>query len=265
MAARGRRLAGAVNWLGLGVLAGLLAAWQLAVAAGALDAHALPGPLGILDGLRDLAATDALWPRLRHTLTAVLLAWAIAVAAGGVGGLLLGSSPTVAAWTGASVDVLRSLPVLALIPIAVLVWGPAMRTEVAVAAYAAVWPMLVTTAGGARTAAPRLRDVARTLRLSRADTVLKVLMPQAGVAMVVGARLALGIALVVCVVAEMLGTPLGIGAGLIAEQAADQPERMWAYVAVVGLLGVGLNAALVAVTRVAFPGVARLADRERAG
>jgi sulfonate transport system permease protein len=262
MADRVRRPFGFVNWLGLGVLVALLVAWQALVSAGIMDIHSLPGPFGIWDGLRELAETDELWTRLGHTIKAVAIAWGLAVAVGGFLGLVLGINRTIASWTSATVDVFRSLPVVAFVPIAILIWGPATKAEVVVAAYAALWPMLMNTAGGARNVAPRLHDVARTLRLSRAQTLRKIMMPATGVSMIVGARLSLGIALVVCVVTEMLGPPLGVGNGLIFEQSADQPERMWAYVLVVGTLGIFLNALLVVGTRVAFPGVSRLAVKD---
>ncbi|HVW17452.1 MAG TPA: ABC transporter permease [Solirubrobacteraceae bacterium] len=261
MAARARRALAAVNWLGIGVIVAVLGAWQLLVSAGAIHYHSLPGPLGIWDGLRDLVRIGTLWPALRHTLLAVAQAWGLAVGVGGVAGLLLGSNRTVASWTNATVDVFRSLPVVAFIPIAILIWGPATKAEVLVAAYAAVWPMLVNTAGGVRGVAPRLHDVARSLRLSRTATAVKIVMPATGAAMMVGARLALGTALVVCVVAEMIGVPLGIGYNLVLEQSADQPARMWAYVLIVGVLGILVNAVLVRAMRCAFPGVSALATR----
>jgi ABC-type nitrate/sulfonate/bicarbonate transport system permease component len=262
MVAIARRAVGTVNWLGLAVLVGVLAVWQLVVSVGLIHAHSLPGPIGIWDGFTELIDSGDLGPALRHTITAVLLAWGLAVLVGGLLGLILGVNQTVASWTTATVDVFRSLPVLAFIPIAILIWGPATKAEVFVGAYAAVWPMLMNTAGGARNVGPRLRDVARSLRLSRTRTLLAVVMPATGVSMLVGARLALGLALVVCVVTEMLGAPFGVGYGLILEQSADQPERMWAYILIVGVLGILLNALLVASTRIAFPGVSQLAEKD---
>lgn len=260
--ATARRAFGAVNWLGIAVIVGLLVIWQLIVSAGILHFHSLPGPIGIFSGFRYLVSSGELWPQLRHTLTAVAMAWALAVVIGGLLGLLLGLNGTVASWTSATVDVFRSMPVVAFIPIAILIWGPATKAEVVVATYAAVWPMLINTAGGVRGVPPQLRDVAATLRLSRVATLAKVMVPATGPSMIVGARLALGTALVVCVVAEMLGLQLGVGNSLILEQSADQPERMWAYVLLVGTVGVVLNAVLVRTTRWTFPGVSALASRD---
>jgi sulfonate transport system permease protein len=254
-------LARAVNLPGLGVIAVLLAAWQLIVSAKVIDFASLPGPAGIVAGLGQLLREDGLWGPLGHTVLTAAIAWALAVSAGTVAGLLIGLNPRVASWGYATIDILRSLPVIAFVPIAILIWGPAGKAEVLVAAYAAIWPMLVNTSQGVRGVTPAMRDVARTLRLSRSATIRKIVIPAATAPMLVGARIALGICVVVTVVTEMIGPPLGLGYGLISAQSAQQPEQMWALVLVVGITGAALNAALTWLTRLAFPGVATAAAR----
>jgi ABC-type nitrate/sulfonate/bicarbonate transport system permease component len=121
--------------------------------------------------------------------------------------------------------------------------------------------MLINTAGGVRGVAPRLHDVARTLRLSRSATLLKIVVPSTGAAILVGARLALTTALVVCVVSEMLGLQNGVGYSLLLEQSADEPARMWAYILIVGTLGILANFGLVNAVRMIFPGVVASTER----
>ena len=262
MGTRIRRRVSAVNWLGLGLIVALLAVWQLLVSTRVIHLYSLPGPAGIWSGLRYLAGPGGgLWPALGHTIQCVAAAWGIAVALGGLAGMLLALNPTIASWTNATVNLFRSLPVVALIPVAILIWGTGSKAEIILGAYAALWPMLVNTAGGVRGVSPRLRDVARTLRLSRAATLVKIVMPSTGAALLVGARLALATALVVCVVAEMVGLQSGVGNQLVLEQGAGQPDRMWAYVILVGVLGIIVNAGLVKVVRVMFPGVSAVSER----
>ena len=126
-----------------------------------------------------------------HTVRCVLIAWGIAVVVGGLAGMAFALNDTVASWGGSTVDLLRSLPVIALIPVAILIWGIGSNTEIILGAYAGMWPMLVNTAGGARGVPDRLYDVAQTMRLSRRATMQKIVMPWTGAAMLVGARLAL--------------------------------------------------------------------------
>lgn len=255
------RLARGVNGPGLGVIVLVLLLWQLAVSTHLIDFASLPGPSGIASGFGQLLSEGAFWQPFGHTLLAVASAWALAVAVGALAGLLVGLSQTAGSWASATIDILRSLPVIAFVPIAILIWGPATKAEVFVAAYAAVWPMLVNTSQGVRSVAPALRDVAATFRLSRLTTLRSIIVPAATASMLVGARIALGISVVVAVVTEMIGPPLGLGYGLITAQTAEQPAQMWALVIVVGLTGVLLNAVLILITRLAFPGVTAAAAR----
>lgn len=263
MVTRLKRCLGHPNLLGAAVLVGWLAAWQVLISVGLLNTPNLPGPFGIISGFHQLLSLGLLWPAVGHTVMCMSVAWGIAVVFGGGLGLLVGVNKTARQWTSATVDVLRSLPVLAFIPVAILIWGPASKAEIVVAAYAALWPMLINTAGGARNVGPRLRDVATSMCLSPVRRTTKIVLPATAISMLVGARIALAIALVVCVVAEMLGLPNGIGYSIVAEESAGQPERLWAFIVTVGMLGIVTNAGLVFAMRFAFPGVARLVDGDR--
>jgi len=258
---RGLNWLSGINWIGIGLIVGLLLIWQLLVSVGIINNPALSSPHGVFEGLRYLISAGLLWPALLHTIRCVAIAWVIAVAVGGTFGLLLALNATVASWTQASVDLLRSLPVVAFVPIAILIWGVGSKSEVILGAYAGLWPMLINTAGGVRGLPQRLREVALTLQLSRRATLTKIVVPSTGAAMIVGARLALAASLVICVVSEMTGLQAGIGNQLVLEQGAEQPSRMLAYVFVVGLLGLLANAGLVNAIRHAFPGITALTQR----
>jgi sulfonate transport system permease protein len=84
--------------------------------------------------------------------------------------------------------------------------------------------------------------------------VRKIVIPAAVPAWLVGARMAVIVALLVTIVAEMIMYPRGLGGGLTESMHALAPERMWAYAVVCGILGVLLNAGLRRAVRLAFPG-----------
>jgi sulfonate transport system permease protein len=243
-----------LNLAGWAVVVTVTALWQLVVVAGVLEYDYVPAPDEVASALGTLVGSGELQSALGHTLGTALLASAIAIALGIVMGLAIGLSDTVRTYFLATVDVLRTVPVVALMPVALLIWGAGARTEVVVAAYAALWPILVNTAGAVRTVHPRLRDVAATFRLSRREMLLKIVVPAAAPSMLVGARLAVVSALVIAIVAEMLISSTGLGWGLVESQQALQPARMWAYAIVCGILGYLLNLCLVRAVRVALPG-----------
>ena len=246
-----------LNLPGLGVIAGLVLAWEAAVRSRLLDFEYLPAPSAVAGGLAELVRQGLLGPDILHTVTSVLVSWSIAMAIGIAAGLLLGLSPVTRRFSLASIEVLRPVPGIALAPVGILLFGFSLQTEMMVTILPALWPVLVNTMGGVTSVHARLYDVGQTFRLSRSDMVWRVLLPAALPAIVVGARLSLGLALVLAVVAEMVGNPAGLGYGIVREQQALRPDLMFAYIIVVGLLGMTLNSGLLWVTSTVFPAASR--------
>lgn len=249
-----------VNYLGLITPLLLVAAWELLVRVEVLTFDYLPPPSDILSAAGTLTGDGELLGRVVHTAVMALVAWAVALGIALVVGTAIGLSPKVWRYSMASIEVLRTLPAVALVPVVLLVIGTNSRAEITVAAYAACWPMLISVAAGLQGAPQRLIDVARQMRLSRPRIVFSLMLPSAASLILAGARLALGISLIVVVLAEMVGNPQGLGAGITEMQTALQPENMWVYVISVALLGTLLNAALLLASRLAF---ANLLVKER--
>lgn len=238
-----------INIAGILVFVGIFVAWEIAWLLGLLQLEFLPAPHEIIAAMFELFANGELAEAVLHTVGVVIQAWAIAVIIGTIAGVALGRFRLLE-WTfGSTVDVLRSLPIVAFVPAVLLVFGLTRDAEVFVAIYAAIWPMLVSVAGGMHHIDPRLGDVARTFRLSPLAATWKITLPAMLPSVLVGARLSLGIALVLVVVTEMIGNPAGLGYGLVKWQYALRPEAMWAYLIIIGLLGLVLNEILVRVAR----------------
>lgn len=248
------RLDARVNLLGLGTVAALLGLWELAVFSGLLDYQYLPPPSEVTGGLAEILATGELQTNLLHTLTAALVGWALALVVGVPLGIVLGLVRPAWAYSMASFEALRALPIVAFVPVAVLLLGFTIEMEVVVACYASLWPILINTIAGIKSADSRTIEVGEVLRLRPLDQVWRLRLPAATSHIVVGARLGLAIALVLTLVAEMVGNPAGLGYALVQKGAALQAEQMFAYVVVIGLCGIVLNAGLVGAARVLFPG-----------
>ncbi len=231
-----------------------VAGWQALKSMGWYDYEYLPSPRELLTALVDLARSGELVNDVAHTLGVALVAAAISMVVGAALGLAVGLIPTVRRYTMASIDFLRTIPAVALVPIAVLSFGPVRTAEVALATYAALWPIVLHTAGGVAAVHPRQYDVARMLRLGRVATMRKVAIPAAVPAWLVGARMAVIIALLVAIVAEMMMSSRGLGGGLAESMYALAPARIWAYAVVCGILGLMLNAGLRRAVRLALPG-----------
>jgi ABC-type nitrate/sulfonate/bicarbonate transport system permease component len=248
-----RRRIAAVNWPGIAVFGLILAAWEAAVRSGLIAFEFFPAPSAILAAALELAHDGILLRDLLHTLVSIAIGWTIAMIVGVSIGLSLGFSPLARRYLLASIEVLRPMPGIALAPLGLLLFGFSLQTELVVTVLPTVWPVMINTMGGIANVQPRLIDVGRTFRLSRHEIVRTLLLPAAMPSIVVGARISLGLALVMSIVAEMVGNPEGLGYGIVREQQALHPESMFAYIAVVGALGVILNAGVLALTTWLWP------------
>lgn len=243
-----------VNVLGMLTLLGFFLLWELLIRTGILRFQYLPAPSAVLKAGADLVGTGELQTNLGHTLEATVVGWLLASVVGVLLGTLLALVRPAWVYSMASVDALRSLPIVAFVPVAVLLLGFTLRMEVIVAFYAAVWPVLLNTLAGMRAVHPRLIEVGRVLRVSGFREWWKLRLPAATPYIVTGMRLGLAVSLVLTLVAEMVGNPSGVGFALASAAQSLEPGVMFAYIVTVSLAGMVLNALLVGLVTVVFRG-----------
>lgn len=165
---------------------------------------------------------------------------------GGLGvllGTLLGLSRRAARLGFVSIEVLRPVPSVALIPLAMLVFGFGLRMEVSVVAFACLWPVAMLTQAAVQQVEPRLLEVARALQLNAWQRFAWIVGPAILPRLFVALRLGVAIALVVAVTVEIAANPNGMGyAMMIAQQSLD-PALMLAWLLWIGVVGFAINAA----------------------
>jgi NitT/TauT family transport system permease protein len=228
----------------LGVLAAVLV-WWLATAVwaprGSLLAAFAPGRA--LPAIGTLAARGVLLDDVATSLWRLLAGLFLAGVVGLAVGLLVGSVPVLDDATRPVFQLLRMISPLSWAPVAIGLFGIGHRPVIFLVAAAAVWPIVLSTSAGVRAVDPGLRMVARSLGASRWETLTSIVLPTLRPQLLVGLRLALGIAWVVLVPAEMLGVTSGLGYEIL--NARDQlayPEVM-AVILVIGALGYLLDTA----------------------
>lgn len=246
-----------INLPGLLTLVAFIAFWEAAVRSGAVTYEYLPAPSAIAVAFVGVARSGELVAATAHTLRSVLIGWLIAGSLGGLLGIVFGLSAFARRWFLASLEILRPLPAIAFLPVALLLFNFSLATELVVIVYASVWPMFVNAMGGIANVAARLHDVSLTLKLTPLQTLVKVLLPAAAPAILVGARLCLGTTLVMAIIAEMIGNPHGLGYAVVNALMAIQPEQMFAYVVFIGLLAIALNGILLMAARRLLPAYGR--------
>lgn len=175
-----------------------------------------------------------------------LLGLLVAVSIGVPVGLLLGSVPMLNEVSRLVVEFLRPIPSVALIPLAVLVFGTGTQMRVFVMAFAAIWPILFNTIYGLMEVDPLAKETARSYGSGRLAVALRVSLPSAAPFVVTGIRLAAAIALILEVTAELVGGGgRGIGTVIsVATFGSGEKDVVLASTLVAGVLGLLANIAL---------------------
>jgi ABC-type nitrate/sulfonate/bicarbonate transport system permease component len=216
---------------------------------GAVSPSYLPPTSRIASALVSEAGTGSFWSAVADTLIGWALGLLIAVVAGVVVGVVIGSVPLLRAVTASTVEFLRPIPSVALIPLAVLLYGTALQSTLLLVVYAAFWQVLVQVLYGVADVDPVADETARSYRLGAWARVRYLLWPTALPYVFTGVRLAAAVALVLAVTTELIiGSP-GLGAEIGVAQSSNAVPTMYALIVVTGLLGVAIN------------GAARLAER----
>lgn len=221
---------------------------------GLVAADALPPATAILATTARVLLEPELATHVAGTLAASAIGLALATAVGVPLGLLLGRSRRSRLAAAATIELLRPIPSVALIPLVILLLGRGLDMKVVVIAYAASWPILLNAIAGARAADPTALETARAYGLPRVAVLWRIVVPAAAPFAFTGIRIAAAIALVVAVSAELLaGGGLGIGTWLLSVSQAGVPrELLYAGIVITGLLGVTIDAVLVAIERRLF-------------
>ncbi|HCT80612.1 MAG TPA: ABC transporter permease [Micromonosporaceae bacterium] len=244
---RGRRTSRTA--LGLAGLVALLAAAEVLPRAGLVPAEFAPPASRIAVALADQAGDLTFWFAVRDTLVAWAVGLAIAVAAGVVLGIAIGSVPFVRAFTASTIEFLRPIPSVALIPLAVLLFGTRLPSTLMLVVYASFWQVLIQTLAGVADVDPVAEDTARSFGLGMWARIRHVTWPTALPYVMTGVRLAATVALVLAVTAELIiGSP-GLGQHIAVAQASQAVPEMYALIVVTGLLGVIVNICFRAVER----------------
>jgi ABC-type nitrate/sulfonate/bicarbonate transport system permease component len=154
--------------------------------------------------------------------------------------MMIGVSAGTRLTVAPTLDALRPVPPVALIPLSLLIFGFGVSMEAAVIAFACVWTVMIATSAAVRTMEV-LEEVARALELNRVAYVRKIVLPAALARIAVGVRVAVGIALVVAVTVEIVVNPRGLGYGMIIAQQSLRPDLMYAQLLWIGLVGWSIN------------------------
>ncbi len=189
----------------------LAAAWQLASSLGWLSTRVLPAPLDVVTAFWQLAISGELWTHAQVSAVRALLGLAIGGGLGLLLGLLTGSARFFETLLDSSIQMVRNIPALALIPLVILWFGIDEAAKLFLIAVAVFFPVYLNTFHGIRNVDPGLIEMGRTYGLSRWGLYTQVILPGALSSILVGLRFSLGLMWVILIVAETISAQSGIG------------------------------------------------------
>jgi len=222
----------------------LIAVAELWARAVDLQSDSLAAPSAIfMAGAKALASGEML-AATGETLVCALGGLAIGFVLGAFTGILLGIFRALDHLSEVTFELLRPIPSVALIPVAMLIFGFGYWTETSIVAFTTFWPGFLLTRAAVRGVEPRLFEVVRSLEMNLPDTIRKIVVPAVLPRMFVALRLAAGISLIVAVTVEITANPVGMGARMMSASQALRPDLTFAYLLWIGVVGWSLNAVM---------------------
>ena len=216
---------------------------------GVLPNQFFPTSSQIGSALIDQLGQPDFWAALLDTIYGWALGLVIAAVAGVVLGIVIGSSHFLRELTASTIEFLRPIPSVALIPIAVLLFGTDIESKLLLVIYASFWQVLIQVLYGVQDVDPVAQDTARAYGLGRWARVRYLTWPTALPYVMTGLRLAAAVALILAVTSELvIGNP-GLGKLLATAQSSGAIANTYAIVVVTGLLGVLVNLVFRAIER----------------
>lgn len=235
--------------LGAGGVLAVIAAEEILTRTGVIDPDYLPPFTVILGALGAELSDPQFWSAFGDTVRGWAVGLAIAMALGVALGIVIGSVQVLREFTASTIEFLRPIPSVALIPLVVLLFGTKPASSIVLVVYAAFWQVLVQVLYGVADVDPIARDTARSYRFSRWRVARTVIWPTALPYVVTAFRLAASVALILEITAELvIGVP-GLGREIGVAQSSGAVPKTYALVIVVGLVGVVVNLLARAVER----------------
>jgi NitT/TauT family transport system permease protein len=217
-----------------------LAAWHWAVVWSGTTVF--PTPRDVVRGMQELSQKGLLMRYVSDSLLRVAVGYLLAVGLGIPAGLALGWYPKAASAFNPVIQILRPISPLAWIPLAIIWFGVGNTSAMFLIFLSSFFPVVVATVNGVRNVPPMFRDAGRNFGLSPEALLRRVVFPAALPQVLVGLRIALGIAWLVVVAAEMIAVDSGLGYLIIdSRNAGKRYDLVVAGMILIGLIGLALD------------------------
>lgn len=201
-----------------------------------------PGPSDVEKGIAELLERGVLWAYIADSLRRVAIGFGLAVILGVPIGLTLGWYPAAAKVVNPTIQIVRPISPIAWIPLAILWFGVGNSAATFLIFMGSFFPVVVASINGVRNVPSMFRRAGRNFGLSPGQQLARVVFPAALPQILVGLRIALGIAWLVVVAAEMIAVNSGLGYLVIdSRNSGKRYDLVVAAMLLIGIIGLGLD------------------------
>ncbi|MES2889731.1 MAG: ABC transporter permease [Pseudomonadota bacterium] len=237
--------AGGFQWrealIGLILPVVILATWQLMFHLGYINPMKLPPPSAVAVKWVEYASTGELFHDAWGSLYRVVMGFAIGTSLALPLGLMMGAWPMTNRLCNLTVQVLRPIPPIAYIPMAMLWFGLGNPPALFLISIGAFFPVLMNTIAGVRQVDGIFLRAARNLGASQGTIFLRVILPAATPYIFSGMRIAMGTAFIVVIVAEMIAVPDGLGFRILEGREYFWMDKIIAGMFTIGFIGLAID------------------------
>lgn len=227
----------------------LLAAWEIAVRMGWIEARLMPAPSHVMSLAFAMMASGELGRHVGATLARVLVGFGIGAGFATLLGVATGLHRGAREVIDPSIQALRAIPSIAWVPLFILWFGIFETSKIVLIALGAFFPVYLGVMDAVAGVDRKLLEVGRIFRLSRLALVRRVMIPAILPAYFVALRTGLGLAFMFVVAAEIMGASEGLGYLLVDGQQLGRPDEILVALFVFALVGKACDAVLVAIAR----------------
>lgn len=215
----------------------IIIVWQSIGIMGFVSGTILPTPIAIFQSFVELIVTGELWGNMQISIWRAALGFLIGTGLGLLLGVIVGFSRNSEQVVDPSLQMLRTVPHLAVAPLFILWFGFGEVSKILLIAKGAFFPIYVNAFLGIRSVDSKLFEVARVLEFSRMKQVTKLILPAALPNILLGVRLSLGVAWLGLVVAELMGSSEGIGYMIMDARQFSHTEIVFVGIIIFAVVG----------------------------
>ena len=224
-----------ILYLALPIL--ILIAWEGAALAGMIHSYSMPAPTEILQVVIEYIKNGQLWTNIQVSLIRVLEGFFLALVIAFVIGVNVAIFPKFDVFTDLVIQILRPIPPIAWIPLAILWFGIGQSSKIFIIFLGAFFPIFINTVDGIKNIDGKYFELCAVYETSKIELIKKIIIPGALPSITTGIRLGLGNAWVCVVAAEMIGATSGVGYMLSNGRSLSRPDIVILGMLIVGIFG----------------------------